>query len=54
MFNSIYLYKFVQAGGDYFSNMVIIIKGLVNIDNKIFSNSDGCDSFTKNVNGYSS
>ena len=30
MFNSFYLYKFLQAGGDCFSNMVIISKGLVN------------------------
>ena len=40
MFNSIYLYKFLQAGGDCFSNMVIISKGLVNIDAKIFSNTE--------------
>ena len=32
----LYLYKFLQAGGDCFSNMVIISKGLVNIDAKIF------------------
>ena len=38
--NSFYLYKFLQAGGDCFSNMVIISKGLVNIDAKIFSNTD--------------
>ena len=30
MFNSFYLYKFLQAGGDCFSNMVILSKGLVN------------------------
>ena len=46
MFNSIYLYKFLQAGGDCFSNMVIISKGLVNIDAKIFSNTDMYDGFT--------
>ena len=33
----------MQAGGDCFSNMVIISKGLVNVDTKIFSNSDGYD-----------
>ena len=32
MFNSFYLYKFLQAGGDCFSKMVIISEGLVNID----------------------
>ena len=51
--NSFYLYKFLQAGGDCFSNMVIIIsKGLVNmtnIDAKIFSNTDRYDGFTKNA-----
>ena len=51
--NSFYLYKFLQAGGDFFSNMVIIIsKGLVNmtnIDAKIFSNTDRYDGFTKNA-----
>ena len=35
--NSFYLYKFLQAGGDCFSNMVIISKGLVNIDAKILT-----------------
>lgn len=54
LFNSIYLYKFVQAGGDCLSNMVIISKELVNVDAKIFSNSDQYDGFTKNANGYSS
>ena len=41
--NSFYLYKFLQAGGDCFSNMVIISKGLVymtNIDANIFSNTE--------------
>ena len=51
--NSFYLYKFLQAGGDCFSKMVIIIsKGLVNmtnIDAKIFSNIDRYDGFTKNA-----
>ena len=51
--NSFYLYKFLQAGGDCFSNMVIIIsKGLVNMTNrdaKIFSNTDRYDGFTKNA-----
>ena len=50
--NSFYLYKFLQAGGDCFSNMVIISKGLVNmtnIDAKIFSNTDRYDGFTKNA-----
>ena len=51
--NSFYLYKFLQVGGDCFSNMVIIIsKGLVNmtnIDAKIFSNTDRYDGFTKNA-----
>ena len=53
MFNSFYLYKFLQAGGDCFSNMVIIIsKGLVNmtnVDAKIFSNTDRYDGFNKNA-----
>ena len=31
---------FLQAGGDCFSNMVIIIEGLVNIDAKILSNTE--------------
>ena len=41
----------MQAGGDLdcFSNMVIVSKGLVNIDAKIFSDTDGCDGFTKNA-----
>ena len=52
MFNSFYLYKFLQAGGDCFSNMVIISEGLVNIDAKIFilatlTGTD--DGFTKNA-----
>ena len=51
--NSFYLYKFLQVGGDCFSNMVIIIsKGLVNMTNrdaKIFSNTDRYDGFTKNA-----
>ena len=50
--NSFYLYKFLQASGDCFSNMVIISKGLVNmtnIDAKIFSNTDRYDGFTKNA-----
>ena len=49
MFNSFYLYKFLQAGGDCFSNMVIISEGLVNIEAKIFSNTDRYDGFTKNA-----
>ena len=49
MFNSFYLYKFLQAGGDCFSNMVIISKGLVNIDAKILSNTDRYDGFNKNA-----
>ena len=47
--NSFYLYKFLQAGGDCFTNMVIISKGVVNIDAKIFSNTDRYDGFTKNA-----
>ena len=49
--NSFHLYEFfhLQAGGDCFSNMVIISKGLVNIDAKIFSNTDMYDGFTKNA-----
>ena len=49
MFNFYYLYKFLQAGEDCFSNMVIISEGLVNIDAKIFSNTDRYDGFTKNA-----
>ena len=49
MFNFYYLHKFLQAGGDCFSNMVIVSKGLVNIDAKICSNTDGYDGFTKNA-----
>ena len=51
MFNSFHLYEFfhLQAGGDCISNMVIISKGLVNIDAKIFSNTDMYDGFTKNA-----
>ena len=41
--NSFYLYKFLQAGGDCFRSMVIISKGLVNIDAKIFGNTDRYD-----------
>ena len=44
----------MQAGGDCLSNMVIISKELVNVDAKIFSNSDQYDGFTNNANGYSS
>ena len=51
LFNSIYLYKFVQADGDCLSNMVIISKELVNVDAKICSNRDQYDEFTKNANG---
>ena len=40
MFNFYYLHKFLQAGGHCFSNMVIVSKGLVNIDAKIFSDTD--------------
>ena len=47
--NSFYLHKFLQAGGDCFSTMVIISKGLVNIDAKIVSNTDRYDGFTKNA-----
>ena len=50
--NSFYLYKFLQAGGDCFSNMVIIIsKGLVNIDAKILTATltGTDDGFTKNA-----
>ena len=46
MFNFYYLHKFLQADGDCFSNMVIVSKGLVNIDAKIFSNTDMYDGFT--------
>ena len=45
MFNSFYLYKFLQAGGDCFSNMVIISEGLVNI--ATLTGTD--DGFTKNA-----
>ena len=40
---------FLQAGGDCFSNMVIISEGLVNIDAKILSNTDRYDGFNKNA-----
>ena len=50
----LFVYKFLQAGGDCFSNMVIISKGLANIDAAISSNSDGYKACIKNSNAYGS
>ena len=49
MFNFYYLHKFLQADGHCFSNMVMVRKGPVNIDAKIFSDTDRYDGFTKNA-----